>query len=101
MLKLLKWIALLLLTIFFLAVTLANTHTISVYVPLYDMALELPLYLWFFITLILGIVIGSIPGLFRHMKDLLKLRSSHKEVKSLQKEVSRLQTEKGITQQLK
>ncbi len=76
--------------IFLICVVLAvtNRHPVDLYFPLIEDPFGIPLFIFFFFSLICGIVVG---GLLT-FKYRLIIRHSKKEIKQLQDEVDKIKT---------
>ena len=63
MLRILKWIFILAVCSLFVVVAIFNRNDIHLNFPFFDESVSLPVYAFFFISVILGIVLGGIVSL--------------------------------------
>ncbi len=69
---------------------MVNNHDISVSLPLSEYSFELPLYVFFFITLILGVIVSMVFSIFLRVSSVCKNRKLNKRINGLEKEVEGL-----------
>ena len=91
--KLLRWIGLLLMGVVFVAFALANTQSVVLHLPLYqEVALELPFYLFFFLTMLLGVTISGVWTVYARVRRAGHAMRLAREKKRLEGEVAKLKT---------
>ena len=88
--KFVKLVVILVLSAVIVVFAMVNSHDISVNFPLSEYSFELPLYILFFITLILGVIISMILSLFLRVSSGVKNRKLNKRINGLEKEIETL-----------
>ena len=74
----------------FIIFAISNSDPVALQFSPLPFTLEAPLYLFFFIVLILGVVIGYMVGLSARIKSRSKMHKLEKNVRTLEKEVHAL-----------
>ncbi len=94
--RLIRWIMLGTLSVLVLVFALSNRQKVGVSFFPFETSLELPLYVIFFITLMVGVFLGGIFTLIEKLKEILMLRKKDQTINALKNEVEALRAEKKI-----
>ncbi len=86
---LISFIFLLVLTVICIAAALFNTQDITFNIPFYPIVLDIPLYLFFFITLILGVLLSGIIGIGKWFHSYYDVKKLKKRIRALEDELLR------------
>ncbi len=94
--KIIKWILVLFIAVLIVTFAVSNRDTIELTIPIINLSITSPLYLFFFATLILGVMLG---GYFIISGKIKLMAASHgykKRIRELEKEVRTLKLEKQL-----
>jgi uncharacterized integral membrane protein len=94
-----KWFLYATLTLVLVLFALSNREVIEVTLFPFDTIFAAPFFIIFFVSLVLGAIIGAAFGLLSRLKMLSELRSKQKEIEALSNEiaVSRIEERVMIT----
>lgn len=79
---------------------LSNREAVQVYFFINDAIIEMPLFIFFFISLFMGMLLCAIITIPRKLKAIRELRESRNRMKALENELSGYKTEDKITDSL-
>lgn len=98
--RFIKGLIILLLGAALVAFAASNRQQISVYFFLSDSIIEMPLFLFFFITLLAGIIICWLTNLIYRTKIKYSLREKDSQIKAMENELNSIKTEEKIKENL-
>lgn len=102
MVKAFKRISLIIISVAFIVLALANRQPVSLHAPLFpEIALDIPAYLLIFISMAIGIFASGIFGLGKSLRQASASRHQRKDLKKLEHEVALLKVDKNIEKQVK
>jgi lipopolysaccharide assembly protein A len=94
--KFLKWILLGGTALVLLVFALSNREPVSLALFPLEATVELPLYLFFFLTLMLGVALGGLFGLLEKFRELVTLKRKDSAIQLLKNEIEALKAEKEM-----
>jgi uncharacterized integral membrane protein len=94
----LKWITLGFFSLVLLTFALSNRQPVALSFFPFESRIELPLYLFFFVTLIAGVLMGGLFTLIEKVREMVLLKKKDHAIRALKNEVEALKAEKKIAE---
>ena len=94
--RIIKILIMLCMALYAVAFSVENKEGMEIAFPFSDFAIVIPVYLFFFMCLIIGALIAGFSGILRIIRSASKSRGLKRQIKAMEKEIEALKADRDI-----